>query len=380
MPWQRAFRVSHREAYDELLADDPCWHALADNLWRPRRGAVPGWMADFLTLPPLGAAATFADELASSRLGRRADPRRRPVPATGAIPAGARPQRATGGGLGAAHLGLDRDRGCRLASSTPGARGRHRLAHPAAGDPGLGRCRPDAGHRIDWRPGGELQINSYDLPTRDLAQARELSFVPVHANGSWVAWELPWRFAVVYPVGGAQAAEDRPVRARARRLVGPNRARLLALLDEPRSTTQLAALTLLPVGAVGNHLRVLLDAGAVLRGVRAGRCCTGGRRWVMRWSRRAGERGSAWIVLRVHGRIRSIDRRCALRAPVSVRRRPAWRPRPRSTTTKETAVYAIVRAGAKQQKVTVGDVIEIDTDLDRRRRRGLAARGPRGRR
>jgi large subunit ribosomal protein L21 len=27
---------------------------------------------------------------------------------------------------------------------------------------------------------------------------------------------------------------------------------------------------------------------------------------------------------------------------------------------KETAVYAIVRAGAKQQKVVVGDVIEID--------------------
>jgi large subunit ribosomal protein L21 len=32
-----------------------------------------------------------------------------------------------------------------------------------------------------------------------------------------------------------------------------------------------------------------------------------------------------------------------------------------SRPTKETAVYAIVRAGAKQQKVTVGDVIEIDT-------------------
>jgi large subunit ribosomal protein L21 len=28
--------------------------------------------------------------------------------------------------------------------------------------------------------------------------------------------------------------------------------------------------------------------------------------------------------------------------------------------TKETAVYAIVRAGTKQQKVAVGDVIEID--------------------
>ena len=30
---------------------------------------------------------------------------------------------------------------------------------------------------------------------------------------------------------------------------------------------------------------------------------------------------------------------------------------------KETAVYAIVRAGAKQQKVAVGDVIEIDKVL-----------------
>jgi DNA-binding transcriptional ArsR family regulator len=49
------------------------------------------------------------------------------------------------------------------------------------------------------------------------------------------------------------------------RLVGSNRARVLLHLDEPRSTTQLAVLTGLPLGAVGNHLRVLLDAGAVLR-------------------------------------------------------------------------------------------------------------------
>jgi len=42
------------------------------------------------------------------------------------------------------------------------------------------------------------------------------------------------------------------------------------LAIQPRSTTQLAALTGLPPGAVGNHLRVLLEAGAVLRR-RAGR-------------------------------------------------------------------------------------------------------------
>jgi len=37
-------------------------------------------------------------------------------------------------------------------------------------------------------------------------------------------------------------------------------------------------------------------------------------------------------------------------------RNPSFKQRP----TKETAVYAIVRAGATQQKVAVGDVIEID--------------------
>jgi large subunit ribosomal protein L21 len=36
------------------------------------------------------------------------------------------------------------------------------------------------------------------------------------------------------------------------------------------------------------------------------------------------------------------------------------RPRREVRPDKETAVYAIVRAGAKQQKVAVGDVIEID--------------------
>jgi large subunit ribosomal protein L21 len=59
-----------------------------------------------------------------------------------------------------------------------------------------------------------------------------------------------------------------------------------------------------------------------------------------------------------------MDLRCALGAPLSVRRRPALRPRPGSVQkTKETAVYAIVRAGAKQQKVAVGDVIDIDKIL-----------------
>jgi DNA-binding transcriptional ArsR family regulator len=84
--------------------------------------------------------------------------------------------------------------------------------------------------------------------------------------------EPPLRYALVYPVSGA-LADTGSTRAGVdglARLIGSNRARVLRILDEPCSTTQLAALTGLPIGAVGNHLRVLLEAGAVLRR-RAGR-------------------------------------------------------------------------------------------------------------
>jgi large subunit ribosomal protein L21 len=56
----------------------------------------------------------------------------------------------------------------------------------------------------------------------------------------------------------------------------------------------------------------------------------------------------------------------ALHPPYAVHRRRERARRPQGQglklreTTKETAVYAIVRAGATQQKVAVGDVIEID--------------------
>jgi DNA-binding transcriptional ArsR family regulator len=126
------------------------------------------------------------------------------------------------------------------------------------------------GSRQRWVGNGQLLINDYDLPTRDLTGAKELSFVPVHSGGRWVAWDLPDRFAVVYPVAGALAEIERSSPDGLSRLIGPNRARILGLLDEPRSTTQLAALTDLPLGAVGNHLRVLLESGTVLRR-RAGR-------------------------------------------------------------------------------------------------------------
>ena len=79
--------------------------------------------------------------------------------------------------------------------------------------------------------------------------------------------EAPWQPAIVYPCRGAgllfeeaEAAPD-PLAP----LLGRTRAGLLLALATPSSTTQLAALTGASVGATGDHLRVLLDAGLVGR-------------------------------------------------------------------------------------------------------------------
>jgi DNA-binding transcriptional ArsR family regulator len=124
---------------------------------------------------------------------------------------------------------------------------------------------PTLGARRRWLGDGRLQINRYDLPERDLSAARTLLFIPAHSNGSWVAWHEPTRYAMVYPVTGALSAPHAPGARGLARLIGANRAGLLGMLGDPRSTTQLAALSGLPLGAVGNHLRVMLDAGLVLR-------------------------------------------------------------------------------------------------------------------
>ena len=266
VPWQRSFRAAHREAYAEMLADDPVRAALAGNLWRPRRGQVPGWMADFLTLPPAGPDATFVEELA--QLERWDDARMR-AEIRSLRPGPLPPELERGGVRRAveevltwvwtATVAADWPRRRRVLEADIVSRTRRLATQGWAG------VVPTLGKKRRWVGEGLLQINDYDLPTRDLTEATELSFVPVHSNGSWVSWELPSRFALAYPVTGAQAATDAASADGLERLVGANRARVLTLLDEPRSTTQLAALTGLPIGAVGNHLRVLLDSGAVLR-------------------------------------------------------------------------------------------------------------------
>jgi DNA-binding transcriptional ArsR family regulator len=130
----------------------------------------------------------------------------------------------------------------------------------------LGGMRPG----MRWLGEGRLQINAHNYPPRKIAGAR-LLFVPVTPGQGWVSWDLPHRYAVMYPCSGVLAqADPAPVPEALGALLGPARAGVLVLLETPKSTTQLVALTGQGLGSVGRHLKVLLDARLVRRR-RAGR-------------------------------------------------------------------------------------------------------------
>lgn len=134
-----------------------------------------------------------------------------------------------------------------------------------------------------WLGENRLQVNPHEYPPREISGA-QLVFVPVTPQRTgWVAWEERERYAVVYPCSGvlADGSDPKAVPTALGPLLGDARARILALLDSPMSTTQLCAVTGQGLGSVGRHLRVLLDAGLVRRG-RAGR-------WVLYTRTAAGE-------------------------------------------------------------------------------------------
>jgi len=265
-PGDRTWLDAHRPAYREHLAGDPIT-ALAVRAALGRR-----WIADFLAPAPLGEGEQpFSEELAPIRdtdpahvladleislagqvpaLLRRPDvaprlagllqwvwtdcvlpywPRRRRIIEADIL---ARSARLGYGGLTAALDGL----------------------------------RPG----IHWLGNGRLQINAHNYPPQDISTA-QLMFVPITTSRGWVSWSEPHRYALTYPCAGVLAeARQAPVPAPLTALLGPGRARILILLDTPKSTTQLVALTGLGLGSAGRHLKILLDAGLVQRR-RAGR-------------------------------------------------------------------------------------------------------------
>lgn len=269
-PGERAWLDAHRSAYRERLAADQVAQVLVP-------AAFGGdWVADFLTPAPAGEGEpTFGEELVSVRettldaaLADLTVSLGRPPPAVlhrpdlaelaadllewvwtqTVLPYWARRRRIMEADIVARTAQLSRDGwAVALAGMRPGMR---------------------------WLGEGRLQINAHDYPPREISGA-QLLFVPVTMHKGWVSWDAPRRYAVIYPCSGTLAEAGRkpppqlatqPLAA----LLGPGRAALLVLLDAPKSTTQLVALTGLGLGSVGRHLKVLLDAG-LLRRRRAGR-------------------------------------------------------------------------------------------------------------
>ena len=265
-PGERTWLDTHRPAYRERLAGDPVTALLV------RAALGRHWIADFLTVTPAGEGEpAFGEELARVRArspeASRAD---LAVSLPGPLPAqlyrSDLPERAADlmEWVWQETVLPDWPRRRRIMEADVVARTRELSQGGWAA--ALAGMRPG----MRWLGESRLQINAHDNPPRQIAGA-QLLFVPVTPRQGWVSWDAPHRYAVIYPCSGVLAQADlAPVPEALRTLLGPARAGVLVLLDTPKSTTQLVALTGQGLGSVGRHLTVLLDARLVQRR-RAGR-------------------------------------------------------------------------------------------------------------
>jgi hypothetical protein len=123
-------------------------------------------------------------------------------------------------------------------------------------------------HRdIEWT--GDAIVIDRGTEASEALAGRGLLLVPSVFLGQGVAvtGEEPWQPTIVYPARGAGLVfeEADPPTDPLAPLLGRTRAGLLLALATPSSTTQLAALTGASLGATGDHLKVLLDAGLIGR-------------------------------------------------------------------------------------------------------------------
>jgi DNA-binding transcriptional ArsR family regulator len=264
-PGQLTDAAGVRAAFRERLARDPVEAELI------RSAFVPFWIADFLSLPPHDDDRDFADEIA--RLRRTPD---RVLLADLAKCLGGREPATELQAPGLAGRAADLltwvwetavrpDWPRRAHAFEADIVARTRGLSTGGWAAALGGLR--SGMR--WLGEGQLQINGYAYPPRDLRTA-SLMFIPSTSRNGWVGWDPPHRYSIVYPCAGLLAAQPVTTPDALARLIGPGRALLLATLAAPMSTTQLVAVTGSALGSVGNHLRVLLAAGLVHRR-RAGR-------------------------------------------------------------------------------------------------------------
>jgi DNA-binding transcriptional ArsR family regulator len=142
---------------------------------------------------------------------------------------------------------------------------------------GWGAALADLSPYLHWRDGHiECANLSAELDTE--LGGRGLLLIPSVFVWPSVAVRLepPWPPAVIYPARGVAALWETPASRPPGqvqpldRLLGRSRAAILLTLEDPASTTQLAAALGQSIGGLGGHLAVLREAGLVVR-ARSGR-------------------------------------------------------------------------------------------------------------
>ncbi|MFJ5927229.1 transcriptional regulator [Kitasatospora sp. NPDC092948] len=236
-PWRRAWLAAHQPAFRRYVDAAP---HLAD--WLAARRAAH-WPTEFRLPPP----------------DPDADPHRLDLAALGAL------------GLPAAlgelldwtwHHVVHPEWPARLRTLRADATARRRLADRH----GWPAALPVLGPQHRWLSTGRLHLA---VPA-DVPPNAQLLFVPTGARHGWISQDAT-RVAVIHPISAAPVPTPHTPPDSLGRLLGSARAELLAGLDHPRDTVQLAALTGLGPAAVDDHLTVLLDARLVARAGAAGR-------------------------------------------------------------------------------------------------------------
>ena len=259
-PWERDWLARHSEAFRDRVKADPFAMALVQAMQSGQ------WLPVDLSLPPRPGDATFDQELARVRAippqtakfdltqGAR---RRLPAAFDVSDPAGAFADLVQWTWEHAVQADWPRRKRKYEADIISRTTTLSQQGWAAA----IGGIAQD----VRWLGDGQLQITVHDHPPLDLGHA-ELVFIPSSLQGGRVAWEYPARFAVIYPAAGMLARPAAPTAPEPlRRLLGPTRAEILLLIGRPITTTQLAAVTGLALGTIGDHLRILADAGLAER-------------------------------------------------------------------------------------------------------------------
>ncbi|GAA3254755.1 DUF5937 family protein [Nonomuraea helvata] len=128
----------------------------------------------------------------------------------------------------------------------------------------------DLSPRVHWRPRGQIEIEMIFSSGLHRLDGKGLLFMPSAFTTRIGAYlEDAWPYAMIYPARGTGVTPAAPD-ADLSTLIGRSRARILAELTEPATTTQLAALLGQSLGTTGGHLSALRRTGLIV-GTRVGR-------------------------------------------------------------------------------------------------------------